>query len=272
MSVSVGTAVCVLNFHFRGHKVTQVPPWMKSLLLIKNKKSSSSVTNKEQSSKLKIQEGISLKPSPSSVATSRSSINKLNPSIPSASNLNSLNHKNIIYLNETKPRQDKGEHNSKYSNSLYALATNTIINNNSKSINIIRENAFNKSYSKDDDLNSIQIVNNCKKIKTVKSDLIPNVRHQSMSKASDLSRESLERIFKLIKRSVRLVDKNRIKNINYQNVYDEWKEVASRIDFILFCIASTVVIATPILLFGKFFIRDESFSTFAINRSCGCGY
>jgi hypothetical protein len=33
--VSVGTSVCVLNFHFRGHKVAPVPRWLKRLLFIK---------------------------------------------------------------------------------------------------------------------------------------------------------------------------------------------------------------------------------------------
>ena len=35
VSLSVGTTVCVLNFHFRGHKLKKVPNWLKKVLLIK---------------------------------------------------------------------------------------------------------------------------------------------------------------------------------------------------------------------------------------------
>ena len=36
LAIWLGATVCVLNFHFRGHKVSSVPSWLKVLLLIKS--------------------------------------------------------------------------------------------------------------------------------------------------------------------------------------------------------------------------------------------
>jgi len=37
VSISVAMTVCVLNFHFRGHKSSRLPNWLKVLLKIKHK-------------------------------------------------------------------------------------------------------------------------------------------------------------------------------------------------------------------------------------------
>ena len=38
VSISVAASVCVLNFHFRGHRQSKVPKWLKRLLFIDSSK------------------------------------------------------------------------------------------------------------------------------------------------------------------------------------------------------------------------------------------
>ena len=55
LAVWLGATVCVLNFHFRGHKVSSVPRWLKIVLLIKTE----SVEDDDiHLSQLKIQEHV----------------------------------------------------------------------------------------------------------------------------------------------------------------------------------------------------------------------
>ncbi len=58
----------------------------------------------------------------------------------------------------------------------------------------------------------------------------------------------------------------------YQEIINiEWKELAKRIECILLCTSLCTIILIPILLFGKYFLRD--FITFDHLKSpCGCDY
>ena len=81
------------------------------------------------------------------------------------------------------------------------------------------------------------------------------------------NKASLDKIFKLIKKSSKLLERNAIKSKSIDNIYDEWKETAARIDQILFIISLLIVTIVPIILFGKFIIRGNSYQT---NHNCVC--
>lgn len=80
-----------------------------------------------------------------------------------------------------------------------------------------------------------------------------------------LTKKLLEKILKLIRQSIELLDKNREKKECSKVVVDEWKEVATRVDHILFFIATATIIISPIILFHKFFFRTQP-----VFLGCGC--
>ncbi len=80
-----------------------------------------------------------------------------------------------------------------------------------------------------------------------------------------LTKKLLEKILKLIRQSIELLDKNREKKECSKVVVDEWKEVATRVDHILFFIATATIILSPIILFQKFFFRTQP-----AFLGCGC--
>ena len=80
-----------------------------------------------------------------------------------------------------------------------------------------------------------------------------------------LTKKLLETILKLIRQSIELLDKNREKKECSKVVVDEWKEVATRVDHILFFIATATIIISPIILFHKFFFRTQP-----VFLGCGC--
>lgn len=239
VSVSVGTAVCVLNFHFRGHKVSAVPLWLRKVLLIKN------AQKQHQLDQEKINELLAN-------TNSTSQMNNLAKYHTRVIQLpdEQLDRRNFIYLNETKFYSKK---NNKH------MSTSTCGKYNIKAIDIIN----------DDDSDNERIHYTFPK--TFKSDVSDQNNNNNNLTRSDKdtgTKDNIEKILKLLKRSTRLLEKTRLKDKNIHIIYDDWKEVASRIDLILFIIASTVVICTPIGLFGKFLIRDETFKSH--NITCGC--
>lgn len=83
---------------------------------------------------------------------------------------------------------------------------------------------------------------------------------------SEKNKRILKDILKLIEVTVDLLDKDRTNEQKFKNLQNEWKEVAKRIDFILFIFVSVVVIATPLFLFGKYYVNDYTTK----NLSCNC--
>jgi hypothetical protein len=80
---------------------------------------------------------------------------------------------------------------------------------------------------------------------------------------------ALNNLTKFTKQTMESLNHEKIKSKNIEQIMQEWKQVASRLEKIfLFCIFITVVI-TPILLFGKFVIRDIH-KDILMNKYCGC--
>ena len=49
----------------------------------------------------------------------------------------------------------------------------------------------------------------------------------------------------------------------------EWKELAKRIDYLMFFFAFFSISVTPVILFGKFFVRDFITESH-MSAPCGC--
>lgn len=83
--------------------------------------------------------------------------------------------------------------------------------------------------------------------------------------------ETMEMIVKLIKKAIRLIEKNKLRATTLHLINDEWKEVASRVDLMLFIVACSIITLSPIFLFGKFFVYEGMFYTKAASsQACGC--
>jgi hypothetical protein len=78
-------------------------------------------------------------------------------------------------------------------------------------------------------------------------------------------------VIDLIKKTQNLLKKQRINHKTKENgcnAITEWKEVAHRVDIILFYISSFVTLAAPLILFGKYPFRSVEPS----QNSCSCDY
>jgi hypothetical protein len=79
----------------------------------------------------------------------------------------------------------------------------------------------------------------------------------------------LHRLFKILKCLIEKMEQDKLRYSNQEILIVEWKELARRIEYIFLILSFLIVIITPILLFGKFFLRD--FITFDhLKAPCGC--
>lgn len=239
VSVSVATSVCVLNFHFRGHKVTEVPPWIKKLLLIKNKeiKREKIIKNKKF-----IQSKIS------EPQTYRSFLYEPYKE----------KHK-IISMSKAEFLQTSQETEFRYLNGFMHPKK---LNSADGNLGNLLQEENDSSQSENDQIFSR--LNNPESYRRRSKSIL----HQEF-KIDDNFNGNFLKIIKILKKTSKLVELTLNKKKYMQEVYDDWKEVASRLDFVLFIIASLTVVLSPIYLFGKFFLREDS-EIHAKNNSCGC--
>ncbi len=80
---------------------------------------------------------------------------------------------------------------------------------------------------------------------------------------------NIAKLVKLMRRSVRLMERTRVRHRTHEDMNHQWKEVATRLDLALFVINCTIVVFTPVGLFGKYFVRHDLLAT--LNNTCGCG-
>ena len=81
----------------------------------------------------------------------------------------------------------------------------------------------------------------------------------------------LRKLFKIIKFLSVKTEQDKLRYSYQENINVEWKELARRIERIFLVLSLFAIILTPILLFGKFFLRD--FITYEHLKSpCGCEY
>lgn len=82
------------------------------------------------------------------------------------------------------------------------------------------------------------------------------------------NKELIEKILKITKHANKILEKNYLRKRVKLAIIEEWKQVARRVDLILFILHSTIVIATPIFLFGKYILINEELNS--KGRSCDC--
>ena len=284
MSVSVGASVCVLNLHFRGHRKSRVPKWVKIVLLMKSELNAP--TSDKTQSEMENEDGSSL------IITTNNAKKQSNRT-PSRNNNNMIiSQNNHVYNNLSQLSKNKGYilYNSKNElNSIHNRTMSPTMNGNIGSPIFIKNpynqlknenhcNHFNNNSNNNNNFNnqlSYRTIEIVKEIPNRNSDTIKNnmnsiqITHQSNKnkvnkdtknsqiKIDNSTNQLLEKILKLIKQSLRMLEKNREKVAMNQSVYDEWKEVATRVDFVLFIVSATVVFTSPIALFGRFYLRDK---------------
>lgn len=119
-------------------------------------------------------------------------------------------------------------------------------------------------------LNLTRVKSNLKKFE--KNNRIKTDTVQNEIKCDQLNKnDSMYKVLKLLKLEAK---KNVIKRQRFKYIEDiliEWKEVASRLENIFFILSITTIIITPIVLFGKFIMRDFVYGK-KIYPSCGCEY
>ena len=74
-------------------------------------------------------------------------------------------------------------------------------------------------------------------------------------------------LLKIIKLNFKKIDDEQVRTKRISEIIIEWKEAARRIENIFFLISLLTIISAPIILFGKFYIRDI---TAKGNSVCGC--
>lgn len=94
---------------------------------------------------------------------------------------------------------------------------------------------------------------------------------QPLKDFGDINKERIKKILKLIRYSVKIIDENRVKLINFHMDCHEWKLVARRMDLFLFFIQMIIVIVTPLFLFGKIFF-DEGQNFQGHQKKCQCAF
>ena len=305
VSVSVGTSVCVLNFHFRGHKVKPVPSWLKTLLFIhdeklvvdpsefddikkyhRNKNTSKDARDNLEHhnytcpaiSRTNALNEFTIDPTiptyllnKTTVITTSNSINRvvspqLSPGLQISPHKKQTNRNTCSpmcihnqFTNEVKFDMIKNKANSNLYSRPFYTQNNDLVQKISGDENEVRVRVIGDGPS-NNQTNSLK--SNAVKKETSNS-------NYSTLMLEDKKEDSLEMIIKLIKKSIRLIEKARIKSNNMQLINDDWKEVASRLDLIFFVIACSIVTATPVFLFGKFFLQNGLLEI-ATNRACGC--
>lgn len=80
---------------------------------------------------------------------------------------------------------------------------------------------------------------------------------------------TVHKIFKLIKHACNQMDRQKQKLISTQMILIEWKELAKRIDYLMFFFALFSICVTPVILFSKFFVRDLVTESH-LSATCGC--
>lgn len=106
--------------------------------------------------------------------------------------------------------------------------------------------------------------NNIKNLNTINKEQQSQQQHQKIKQHA-----SSHRIFKLLKFTLIKMEEDKTKLHNIENIQIEWKELARRVEYFFFTITFLVIIMAPILLFGKFFMRDVVTKSH-LNAPCGC--
>ena len=193
VSLSLASTICVLNFHYRGHRKTKVPRWLKFLLIMKMNNNLNVIENDTSDTKFSL--------------------------------VNSHKSKSSKNLNLN----------------LFTSSENASKSTRLKELHTIRESNSN-------------------------ANLKQTTNRALIFKSKD---ENLRKMCNLLKSCVKLMENDRALLKADDKIFIEWKEVARRLDIVLFCLSVAIVKVTPLYLFGKYFFIYKDFRS---NSVCGCIY
>jgi hypothetical protein len=91
----------------------------------------------------------------------------------------------------------------------------------------------------------------------------------SSSSSSRNEHKIFQKLLKIVKFLCNKMEQDKLRYANQEIVNIEWKELSRRIELIFLFLSFFAVIITPILLFGKFFLRDF-FTKEHLKLACGC--
>ncbi len=90
------------------------------------------------------------------------------------------------------------------------------------------------------------------------------------SSSSSLNEHKIfQKLLTIVKFLCRKMEQDKLRYANQEIVNIEWKELSRRIELIFLFLSFLAVIITPILLFGKFFLRDF-ITKEHLKLACGC--
>ena len=244
--MSVATSVCVLNLHFRGHKYSPVPNWIKRVLLIKTIEDNG--INQIKLRRIKKEIRANSRPQGGLHATFNAS----------SRNFSCMNGQNISMSSKAKYKMAKII-SSKVENGEISKCFESSTNNSNSAIIPNSEHTHRnrrKMLSKSDPQYEVSL----------QSEMSNNILDEnSRNNCKSHIDMNMEKILKITKWCAELYERNYFKTVTKQLVSDEWKYVAARFDFFLFIFALFVVVTTPILLFSKYWRRQLD-----MDAKCGC--
>lgn len=108
---------------------------------------------------------------------------------------------------------------------------------------------------------------------TKDSDLNAHLHQRKSSSCAREDKETLKtnKLIKLFKCSIRKLEEEKIMIKTIQEINIEWKEVARRLEYIFLVFSFVTIIVAPLVLFGKFYVRDF-INKKTVNPSCSCAF
>lgn len=115
--------------------------------------------------------------------------------------------------------------------------------------------------------NELSPVNLANQLTKINQSTKPNSNVRSLKIVSKDDR--IKKMLQIVKTCSNLIHIEQQEEKHNQEILLEWKVAARRLDNILFVVSMAIVNLTPLVLFSKYFIQNNSRS---VNSTCGCSY
>ena len=118
-------------------------------------------------------------------------------------------------------------------------------------------------------------------LKEIKNGYLPNI---TINRSSSYNRKSpvyqmndkikekkdieMSKLTKLTVKSFKRIEDEKKILKNIEEITIEWKELARRLDYLFLVLSAITIVTVPLILFGKFVVRDISNNL--IQSNCGC--
>lgn len=93
------------------------------------------------------------------------------------------------------------------------------------------------------------------------------IKTKSNNKNIQSNKETFNKLLETTKKYLKSCESKNKKKSTSEIVYDEWRLLAQKIDLILFFLTFIVIFMTPLIMFGKFYLRDTMSN---VSKKCSC--